>query len=195
MLQPKTILTSCLLAAFVVACSSSSDTGGTTGDTGTARGDTGGGGGSDTGSSGSDTGGVKTDTGSSSIDTGSSGTDTGSSGTDTGGSGGDGGTDPTCGATTTQTDCQKCCHDAHVDGYNAFVSALLTCACKPGNCDTACAATVCASTPTSPDAACKTCLGTIQSGACKTDLATACGPGGPCAPFNDCIQSECKGKP
>lgn len=193
MLQPKTILTSCLLVALVACSSSSGGGGGTTGDSGPG-GDTSTGG-TDTGSAGTDTGSTGTDTGGGKIDTGSSSTDTGSSSTDTGSSGGDGGGDLACNAAADQKACQQCCHDNHVDAYKAFVSALLTCACKAGNCDTVCSATICAATPSSPDAPCTKCLNDIQGTSCKADLATACGPGGPCAPFNDCIQAQCKGKP
>lgn len=173
-----TLFVTCVLFALGSACSSTSDAG--------------------------TDGGTKTDTGSSSdtnvSDTGSSPdsnkTDTGST-TDTGTGGDTGPTDPTCAAKTTNKDCQTCCHDAHTDAYNAFVTALLACACKSGNCDTACGATACASPPKNPDTTCNACLLDIQGKACKSDIQAVCGtPSGACYPFQQCIiTSGCNGKP
>ena len=172
---------SSLIGLSLAACSSSS-----------------GGGGSDDGGGTADTGGVKTDTAGGGTDTAGGGTDTAGgtdapktdtkTGTDTGGGG-----DDACGAEASQSKCQSCCAANHMDSYKAFATALLTCACKAGNCDTDCKDTACAATPATPSAACTTCLGKVQSGACKADL-DAC-KAAACAPFFDCVGAQCAGKP
>lgn len=173
----------CLFGVAIAACSSSSDSGGTTTDGGTKT-DTAGGG-TDTAGGGSDTAsGSDTKSGGDAV-----GTDTKSGGDTTPGDSGD---DSACAATTTQSTCQKCCNDAHPDSYTAFATTLITCACKAGNCDTQCKTTACASTPATPDATCTSCLNTIQSGACKADL-DAC-RAADCAPFFGCVAAQCAGK-
>jgi hypothetical protein len=105
--------------------------------------------------------------------------------------------DPTCAASASNNDCQMCCYTAHTDAYNAFADALSSCACKPGNCDTTCAATACASPPASADATCIACLKSVQTGVCKSDIDAVCGkPSGACYPFARCvITSGCNTKP
>lgn len=159
-----TLLALTTMFALAISACSSSDDGGTTTkkDSGTdgAATETGGG----------------TDTGTASVDTGTATEDTG--GTPSG--------DDACFAAADNNACQTCCSMNHKEAYNAFVTTLVTCGCKAGNCDTACKTTVCASPMMGPDAACNTCLGMIQSGACKMDLQTACGPSGPCSDFAQC---------
>lgn len=180
------LIVACALSFVVVGCSSSSDTTSTVTDSGTKA----------------DTNNSNTDTGSSTTDS-ASGTDTQTTTTDSGSAGdtppGDGGTDPTCAAATTNKDCQACCRTAHMDGYNAFATALVTCACKAGNCDTDCKTTVCASSPTSPDATCNACLAKVQGtgGACVSDISAVCSDSTkPCYAFEQCIAtSACNSKP
>ena len=106
-------------------------------------------------------------------------------------------TDPSCAATGSNNDCQTCCYTAHTDAYNAFADALSSCACKPGNCDTDCAATACASPPAAADATCIACLKKVQTGVCKSDIDAVCSsPTGACYPFARCvITSDCNSKP
>ncbi len=173
-----------LFAFALAACSSSSGDSTSTTDTGTVK---------DTGTSGGDTGTPPSDTGTSPTDT---GTAKDGASADTGG----GGDDTTCAAATSQADCQKCCRTNHDAAYTAFADTLVKCACDAATAGTcggtsgACAATVCAATPKSPDTACNTCLGDIQSAGCKTALTTACTGSGPCAPFEGCITAQCAGK-
>jgi hypothetical protein len=172
---------SCVLASFVVACSSTSSSGidGGTSDS-SSSGDTNTGGGDTATSGDTHTGGDTSTT------------------TDTGSGGDTGPTDPTCAAAATNADCQKCCRDAHTDGYTAFADALVTCACKSGNCDTACGATVCAATPKNPDDTCNACLANVQKtgGACVDDIKAVCDdPSKPCYAFEQCIAtSACNSK-
>ena len=152
-------------AVGAVGCSSSDDTGTTGADTGVKK---------DTG--------VATDSGSP-VDTGAA-KDTGTPPTG----------DEACGAETTNNKCQACCATNHKTAYDAFATALLTCACKAGNCATDCATTACAATPAAADAKCTTCLNTIQGTACKADL-TACA-GAACKDFFSCIADQaCNDKP
>jgi hypothetical protein len=141
----------------------------------------GGGGGSDTGKGGGG-----------GFDTGGGG---GGGGFDTGsGGGGGGGSDDACGAMSTANDCQSCCADNHTDAFDAFASALLDCACA-GPCASQCGTSACAATPNSPTPSCTTCLMDVQSTSCKDAIDTACGPGGPCAPFADCAGTQCASLP
>ncbi len=180
---------SCLLLAACAASADNSTTGskkdgGVDTGTGTVPTDDVGGGSADTG-----TGGGTKDTG-----TGGGTKDTGTGGgtKDTGG-GGTG--DDSCGASATNLDCQSCCATNHDAAYQAFVDALLGCACKSGVCLTQCKTTACAATPATPTAACDTCLGDSQAGACKSAIDTACGPGGPCEPFDTCATTQCAALP
>jgi len=105
-----------------------------------------------------------------------------------------GGVDATCGAKATNDLCQACCRTNHAAAYKAWSTLLLTCGCKVGNCDTACAATACATPPVAADATCIKCLGDIQGTGCKADL-EACGTAA-CADFDNCIiDQDCNGKP
>jgi hypothetical protein len=99
-----------------------------------------------------------------------------------------------CAGETTNEGCQLCCATANKDAYLAFQNALLGCACKAAVCQTQCATTACAATPSQPDAACTTCLNGAQTGACKTDVETVCTGGGACVPFYNCISKSCAGK-
>lgn len=105
------------------------------------------------------------------------------------------GDDSTCGAMSTYNDCSSCCATNHPDGYDGFLTALAGCACTPSVCQSVCSATFCASTPTTPDSSCVTCLNDAQSGACNSAITTACGPGGPCAPYADCVNAQCASLP
>jgi hypothetical protein len=106
-----------------------------------------------------------------------------------------GGSDSTCGAMSTYADCADCCGTNHPDGYTGFITALADCACAPSVCGSTCASTFCASTPAAPTASCGSCLDAAQSGACNSAIATACGPGGPCAPYADCVTAQCSALP
>ena len=103
--------------------------------------------------------------------------------------------DDACAATGTNADCQSCCADAHKDAYDAFVQALHDCGCKSGVCEYRCATTFCAATSTDPSDSCASCLDAAQTGACQSAIDAACGPGGPCAPFDACVQTECASLP
>jgi hypothetical protein len=115
-------------------------------------------------------------------------------GTTGGGSSSGGMVDPdmACGAEATGMACQACCRTNHMAAYTAFANALLTCACKAGNCMTECAATACAATPAAPSAACNTCLNTVQGTGCKPDLDTC--NAGACKDFFTCAGTQCQGK-
>jgi hypothetical protein len=170
----------CLIGASLAACSSSSSDGGSTD------------GGKDTATGGGDTAGGGTDTAGGGTDTaGGSDTKVTTDSKPPPGDGGGGG-DDACGAETTNNKCQSCCATNHMDAYNAFATALLTCACKDGNCKTQCETEACASPPAAATATCTKCLGDIQAGACKADL-DAC-KAAACAPFIDCAQTQCAGK-
>jgi hypothetical protein len=138
------------------------------------------------------------------IDTGTFGggpIDTGTSGgggpidSGTGGSPPGSGSDSTCGAMSTYADCASCCGTNHPDGYDGFITALIGCACTPSVCETQCASTFCASTPSAPTASCASCLDAAQTGACSGAISTACGPGGLCAPYADCVTAQCASLP
>ena len=193
-MQRSTLFFACALAALS-ACAMAADDGpssGATHDSGTHGGaDTrvaadSGSAGDDTATSSSDT--AAGDDSSISIDSGTSIDDAGPV---------DAPTDPSCAGATSNNDCQTCCYTAHTDAYNAFADALTSCACKPGNCDTSCAATACASPPAASDATCITCLKSVQTGACKSDIDAVCAsPTGACYPFARCvITSDCNSKP
>jgi len=107
-----------------------------------------------------------------------------------------GGTDDsTCGAMGTYDDCATCCGTNHPDGYDGFITALADCACTKSVCESKCSTTFCASTPTDPTTSCSTCLDDAQSGACASAISTACGSGGPCEPYADCVTTQCSALP
>ena len=151
--------------------------------------------------SGSSGGGFDTGSSGGGFDTGSFGgpVDTGTSGggpVDTGTGGPPPGTDDsTCGAMSTYADCASCCGTNHPDGYDGFITALYDCACTPSVCESVCSSTFCAATPTAPTSSCGSCLDSAQSGACSGAISTACGPGGPCAPYADCVTAQCSALP
>lgn len=135
-----------------------------------------------------------TDTGSSPpppVDSGS----TGAADTSTGPVTPPSGDDSACGAMSTNSDCQSCCATNHSTAYDAFVTALADCACTSSVCKYKCSSSFCASSPSAPTSTCGTCLDSAQSGACSGAITTACTGGGPCQPFNDCVQTQCAALP
>ncbi|MBS2014556.1 MAG: hypothetical protein JST00_16840 [Deltaproteobacteria bacterium] len=141
----------------------------------------------------------KGDSGASSSSSGSSGSSSGSSGSSGTPSG-----DDACGKESTQQACGECCIKNHTKGYQTFVTALLACACGgpgggdagAGPCAAACKTTVCAATPSNPDAACNSCLqGTLgASGACNQAVADACQPDADCVAQQSCVSKNCQSK-
>jgi hypothetical protein len=83
-------------------------------------------------------------------------------------------------------------------GYDTWANALVTCACgtssAPGVCYSECSATLCASTPTNPTAACLACVnGPAQEasdggpGACASAISTACKADTNCVAWESCV--------
>lgn len=99
-----------------------------------------------------------------------------------------------CAAEASNEACQQCCAESNTAAYNAFTTALITCACKDTVCKTQCGTTLCAATPANPTPDCQTCLAGAQNGACQADLQKACTGSGPCAPFAQCVSDSCAGK-
>jgi hypothetical protein len=192
-MQRSTFIFACI-SSLIVGCATATDDGAPTAthDSGVHGADTRGG--FDAGSGDDASSATTTDAGSE-FDSSSPPDDTATLGDDTGTS--DALSDPACAASTSNNDCEMCCYTAHTDAYNAFADALSSCACKPGNCDTACGATACASPPSSADPTCLSCLKSVQTGACKADVDAVCAkPSGACYPFARCvITSGCNSKP
>lgn len=105
--------------------------------------------------------------------------------------GGDGdGGDAACWAAGSAQQCHQCCAQTHSGGQAAMFVAMGPCLCQASVCQTACAATTCASPPKNPDATCQACLTPSLStgGACETDFATACAADPLCAVTFACNQ-------
>jgi hypothetical protein len=176
-----TFTLACLItAAALVGCSSSTN-GSTDGTT-------------DAGGTGKDSGSSTTKDGGSSGNK-DSGT-TGDTDADIGGGNDDAGNpDDQCAQAGSKQACNTCCAQGHQAGYQTYVQALLTCACKPGNCDTECSATACQNPPKQPDTACNTCINGVtapDAGAgCLNDLKTACTADQDCVALIKCA-SGCK---
>jgi hypothetical protein len=118
----------------------------------------------------------------------SGGSSSSSSGSSSGGAG-------ACGGEATYDACITCCEQAHPNGASTYIGSLVTCLCKPANCGTSCSTTLCAATPTNPDATCNTCANS-KSANCGTDVQSACSADPDCVDFAQCLQTAaCDQKP
>jgi hypothetical protein len=127
---------------------------------------------------------------------------TGDSGDTTGDSASDGGsiTDtgtPTPDSGSCATDdggCFKCCSAEDPDAAAALAADAIDCACTtPGDCQTACADTVCRHPAKAPDGKCSKCLVSADAGAClETAKTAACGSSVTCDDVVTCLQSCAK---
>lgn len=156
------------VAAFVVACSSTT----TTPATGLRDASTGegGAGGTDASTSG-DGGGTPRDAGS------------------------DGPAAGACASEASRNGCITCCSNFHQDGAAAFLLATIDCLCDASRCKTDCATTLCATDLKDPDARCNQCA-TDKDAECKGPVAAACAASPECVAFDKCVgDSGCAGKP
>jgi hypothetical protein len=106
---------------------------------------------------------------------------------------------------STATACQQCCETNHSTGAEAIDTAAVACACHAtgvdagaggdagaGPCATACAATLCASTPATPDSTCQSCLTTQIStagGECASYVASQCEAVSDCVAEQTCLSN------
>jgi hypothetical protein len=136
----------------------------------------------------------------------SSATDSGGS-TDSGSGTDSGGGDQACAAMATAKACEQCCAGNHTTGATTLTKTVIACSCNgvgetgdagadggdggSGPCASACAATLCATTPQQPDTACQTCSQASVSagGACANYLSTQCQADTDCVAEQTCFQS------
>jgi hypothetical protein len=86
------------------------------------------------------------------------------------------GTDSGCAGMATGA-CFQCCAMEDPDASAALATQAIACACTtPGDCTTACGASLCKTKPTAPDTACLKCLASPDAGDCiKNAESVACG--------------------
>lgn len=117
---------------------------------------------------------------------------------------GSGDPDSLCAGMATAEACQQCCGTNHTAGATVGENAAIACGCHGtgvdagagvdagGPCATACAATLCAATPATPDTACQTCLNTqisTAAGECADYFATTCMASTDCNAEQNCFQT------
>jgi hypothetical protein len=92
--------------------------------------------------------------------------------------------------------CSSCCVATHSAGQKVQIGALLTCACEPERCKTACTDTACASPVAAPSTGsdCEVCLHSSMKpdGGCMESVQTACMNDADCKALAAC-QSACGG--
>jgi hypothetical protein len=115
----------------------------------------------------------------------------------------DGDARPVCSEAPTKARCQECCGVEHPAGEKTFFAAELACACTDAICKSVCATTACATPPTAPSDACKTCLAdTLRpkpdaggdsgvEGACVDSVKSACSSDAKCVAYATCL-GTCK---
>ena len=176
-------------ALYLGGCSSTASTPGFGNDAGGGNGSSSGGhsssssGGSSSGGTTSSSGGTTSSSGGTTSSSGGTTSSSGGTASSSGGTSSSGGSsaDAACAQMSSNSACQQCCSTNHATGYQTFVNALLQCGCSAtGGCQSACAATACASTPQNPDATCTTCLDNVQqepdggAGPCAASIQSAC---------------------
>ena len=85
--------------------------------------------------------------------------------------------------------CGDCCDTVYPQGIETWVSIFMDkCLCSAtAPCKTQCAASICAATPTNPDAACQACYqGLANDAACLAATSTACQADAQCKLNDDC---------
>jgi hypothetical protein len=71
-----------------------------------------------------------------------------------------------CGGLSTYVGCYSCCKGNHEDAYLAWAETGRSCYCAAGNCDKACATSLCATPRTGVTENCQACLIKAERGAC-----------------------------
>lgn len=113
--------------------------------------------------------------------------------------------DDACGGSSSLEACVTCCGTNHKAGETAQLQMILACVCQGTGakdaganapCAAACGATICASTPKNPDAACNSCLqaAVAQGGACYDGVSQACLANKDCSDYNTCNVQQCASK-
>lgn len=109
--------------------------------------------------------------------------------------GSDAGSSVACADETYLETCEQCCGKDNPKGYQDYNNAFATCVCKPENCASECAATICASPDNAPDNACADCYTASRVlTPCAVQL-EACKESPDCVAFEQCRTSNCQNKP
>lgn len=92
-----------------------------------------------------------------------------------------------CAGEASKQSCSQCCATKHEDGAATYIGAVMVCMCQGSTCEKACEKTLCdPNTPRDPDATCQACINN-KSGACASDIQTACSGDADCMAFDACI--------
>lgn len=97
-----------------------------------------------------------------------------------------------CGKKTTAEACGDCCIAKNPTAWDAAGEVGFSCICAAATCQTACAASICATADNQnePTAACKTCLDT-NGQTCDDKAIAACDANADCKAIDACLTTSC----